>query len=78
MAWSAAASSPSWGRGDRGNYFYLIEGSPALNSEKLSAGDAAKVTEVAELRMCANEAYELIFVDVPMVFEAVGMWKGRI
>ena len=31
-----------------------------------------------ELRIRAREQSELILVDVPMQFEAVGIWKGRI
>jgi hypothetical protein len=44
----------------------------------VATGDAAKVTEQAELRIAAREQSELILVDVPMRFEAVGIWKGRI
>lgn len=62
----------------RGAYAYLIEGAATFDGEDVAAGDAAKVTDQAELRIGAREQSELILVDVPMRFEAVGIWKGRI
>jgi quercetin 2,3-dioxygenase len=62
----------------RGAYAYLIEGEADLDGQRLSTGDAAKVTEQAELRITARARSELIVVDVPMEFEAVGVWAGRI
>jgi hypothetical protein len=62
----------------RGVYAYLISGDASFDDEKLSTGDAAKVTDQAELRVMAHAPSELILVDVPMVFEPVGVWKGRI
>jgi redox-sensitive bicupin YhaK (pirin superfamily) len=62
----------------RGVYAYLIEGAATFDGEEVATGDAAKVTEQAQLRIGAREASELILVDVPMRFEAVGVWKGRI
>jgi hypothetical protein len=37
-----------------------------------------KVTDEAQLAVRAKHPSELILVDVPMTFEAVGVWKGRI
>ena len=65
------------GRG-RGVYAYLIEGAASLDGEALATGDAAEVTDTDELRITASEPSELILVDVPMVFEPVGIWSGRI
>jgi len=62
----------------RGAYAYLIEGAASFNGERLTTGDAVKVTDEAQLAVRADEPSELILVDVPMVFEAVGIWKGRI
>jgi redox-sensitive bicupin YhaK (pirin superfamily) len=62
----------------RGMYTYLIEGAASFNGEQLATGDAAKVTDEAQLTVRADEPSELILVDVPMAFEAVGIWKGRI
>jgi redox-sensitive bicupin YhaK (pirin superfamily) len=62
----------------RGAYAYLIEGAATFNGERLATGDALKVTDEAQLTIRADEPSELILVDVPMVFEAVGIWKGRI
>jgi redox-sensitive bicupin YhaK (pirin superfamily) len=62
----------------RGVYAYVIEGAATFDGEDVATGDAAKVTEQAELRIAAREQSELILVDVPMRFEAVGIWKGRI
>jgi redox-sensitive bicupin YhaK (pirin superfamily) len=61
----------------RGAYVYLIEGAVALDGERLATGDAAKVTDQAEIAIRASEPSELILVDVPMQFEPVGIWKGR-
>jgi hypothetical protein len=44
----------------------------------VSTGDAAKVTDEPSLTIRAEETSELILVDVPMVFEPVGIWAGRI
>ena len=62
----------------RGAYLYLIEGGASLGSEDLATGDAAKVIDEDEVRVRAIDASELILVDVPMTFEPVGIWRGRI
>jgi redox-sensitive bicupin YhaK (pirin superfamily) len=62
----------------RGVYTYLIEGAATFDDHDLTTGDAAKVTEQRELRIHAREQSELILVDVPMLFEPVGIWRGRI
>ena len=61
----------------RGTYAYLIDGEATFDTEDVSTGDAAKVTEQPELRIRARGPSELILVDVPMQFEAVGIWAGR-
>ena len=62
----------------RGAYIYVIEGSASLDGQDMATGDAAKVTDQSGLRIHAREQSELILVDVPMTFEPVGIWKGRI
>jgi quercetin 2,3-dioxygenase len=62
----------------RGVYAYLIDGGATFNGEEVATGDAAKVTDEQQLAIRANEPSELILVDVPMTFEPVGIWRGRI
>jgi redox-sensitive bicupin YhaK (pirin superfamily) len=62
----------------RGVYVYLISGAASFDDDEVTTGDAAKVTEQPELRITAREPSELILVDVPMVLEPVGVWKGRV
>ena len=62
----------------RGVYVYLIEGAATVGGEELSTGDAAEVTDEGELAISASEASELILVDVPMSFEAIGIWRSRV
>ena len=65
----------------RGAYLYVIAGRITLESggsaDELSTGDAAKITDSGSLTIKAEEASEMILVDVPMTFEAVGVWAGR-
>lgn len=62
----------------RGVYAYLIEGAATFDDEDVVTGSAAEVVDQPELRIRAREASELILVDVPMDFEPVGIWAGRI
>jgi quercetin 2,3-dioxygenase len=62
----------------RGAYVYLIEGRSQLDGQPLATGDAAKVTEQPELAIRATDPSEIILVDVPLEFDAVGIWAGRI
>ena len=62
----------------RGAYVYLISGRGLFDDQPVATGDAAKVTDQSELGIRAIEASELILVDVPMTFEPVGVWKGRV
>ena len=62
----------------RGAYVYLIEGAASFDEEAVTTGDAAKVTEQPNVTIRASEPSELILVDVPMSFEAVGVWRGRV
>jgi quercetin 2,3-dioxygenase len=61
----------------RGAYAYLIEGGATFDGHAVETGDAARVTEQPSLTIGATEPSELILVDVPMEFEAVGIWRGR-
>ena len=62
----------------RGAYVYLIDGMAAFDGEAVTTGDAAKVTDQASVTIRADEPSELILVDVPLRFEAVGIWAGRV
>ncbi len=62
----------------RGVYVYLIEGAATFDGAAVTTGDAAKVTDQAELRIAAREPSEVILVDVPLQFEPVGIWRARI
>jgi redox-sensitive bicupin YhaK (pirin superfamily) len=62
----------------RGVYAYLIDGEASFDAEDVSTGDAAQVTGQPTLRIAARAPSELILVDVPMQFEAVGIWAARI
>ena len=61
----------------RGVYVYLIDGAATFDGEEVTTGDAAKVTDQPRLVISASQPSELILVDVPMAFEAVGIWRGR-
>ena len=62
----------------RGAYVYLIDGAATFDGETVATGDAAKVTDQPSITIRANVASEVLLVDVPLQFEAVGIWKGRI
>ena len=62
----------------RGVYAYLIEGEATFNGEAVATGDAAKLQDEPELAVRATAPSELILVDVPMAFQPVGIWRGRI
>jgi redox-sensitive bicupin YhaK (pirin superfamily) len=61
----------------RGAYLYVIGGRVKLDADELSTGDAGKITDEAAISIQAEDAAELILVDVPMRFEAVGIWADR-
>lgn len=60
----------------RGAYAYVIDGAASFDGQDVSTGDAAKVMHQPELRIAAREASELILVDVPLIFEPKGIWRG--
>jgi len=60
----------------RGVYAYLIGGAASFDDQDVETGDAAKVTNQPGLRILARDQSELILVDVPMRFDAVGIWKA--
>lgn len=62
----------------RGVYGYLIGGHASFGGEKLATGDAVKVTDEDALVIRADDTSELILVDVPMRFQPVGIWAGRV
>jgi hypothetical protein len=60
----------------RGGYLYVIDGRLFLDGDSLRTGDAAKVTGEVALELATDVAAELILIDVPLEFEAVGVWAG--
>jgi redox-sensitive bicupin YhaK (pirin superfamily) len=62
----------------RGGYLYVIDGRVDLDGDELRTGDAAKVTGAVELALQTDVAAELILIDVPLEFAAVGVWAGEI
>jgi redox-sensitive bicupin YhaK (pirin superfamily) len=62
----------------RGVYAYLIDGAATFDGEAVRTGDAAKVAGQPSLAIQADDVSELILVDVPLRFEAVGIWAGRV
>ena len=62
----------------RGAYVYLIDGAAMFDGEAVATGDAAKVTDQPSVTIRAEAPSELILVDVPLRFDAVGIWAGRI
>lgn len=58
----------------RAGYLYLIEGAASVNGNALTAGDAVKIFDEAQLTMHADSLSELILVDLPARFTPVGVW----
>jgi redox-sensitive bicupin YhaK (pirin superfamily) len=50
----------------RGGYLYLIEGDVQLDGERMTSGDAAKITAAGLLRIRGRATSELILVDTPL------------
>ena len=67
----------------RGGYLYVIDGTIDLDgTEKLKAGDALAVSDVSDeqrrIALRATEESEVMLVDVPLEWEPVGRWAGRV
>ena len=63
----------------RGVYAYLIEGAATFDDDAVPTGDGREGDgAVVVADRGATEPSELILVDVPMQFEPVGIWRGRI
>jgi redox-sensitive bicupin YhaK (pirin superfamily) len=60
----------------RGGYLYVIDGRLSLDGAVLRSGDAVKVTGEAHLSMATDVGAELILIDVPLMFEPIGVWAG--
>lgn len=61
----------------RGAYLYLIDGAGRFDSSSVASRDAAELTGPHELAVHATIDSELILVDIPMRYRAVGVWAGR-
>lgn len=46
-------------------FFYVIDGEVTLNGERLSAGDQARITDVARLEIAGEYQSEIILIDLP-------------
>jgi redox-sensitive bicupin YhaK (pirin superfamily) len=62
----------------RGAYLYLIDGAGTIAGRPVDTGAAAVVTDEPEIRIAATAPSELILVDVPLRWEPVGVWAGRV
>jgi redox-sensitive bicupin YhaK (pirin superfamily) len=62
----------------RGLYLYVISGAVTLDGKRLTSGDAARIEAEPGVRIAAETLSELIAVDVPLRFEPVGIWAGRL
>jgi quercetin 2,3-dioxygenase len=60
---------------DRGAYLYVIDGAIRLGDEHLGTGDAVKVLGPEPILVEAADEAELILIDVPAVYEPVGVWS---
>jgi quercetin 2,3-dioxygenase len=58
----------------RSGYLYLIEGAVEATGNKLTTGDAAKLTGPETVELTTDATAELILIDVPTTFERVGVW----
>ncbi|HKQ74304.1 MAG TPA: pirin family protein [Blastocatellia bacterium] len=50
---------------ERRAFLYVIDGEVRLNGESLSAGDQARVTDVAKLEIAGERESEIILIDLP-------------
>ena len=62
----------------RGAYLYVIDGAATLNGDTVKTGDAVKMHGPERLAIAGQEPTELILVDVPLAFQPVGVWRGRV
>ena len=61
----------------RGGYLYVIAGEVWLGHEALKTGDAAKILGPEDVALSAAYTAELILIDVPLDFTAVGVWAAK-
>jgi quercetin 2,3-dioxygenase len=66
----------SFGKG-RGGYVYVLDGDAGFDGQKVSAGDAAKISGPHQLVVTATAETELINIDVPLEYRPVGVWAGE-
>jgi redox-sensitive bicupin YhaK (pirin superfamily) len=62
----------------RAGYLYVIAGDALLGDTALGVGDAVKFEGPEECRLTSPASAELILIDVPLQFEPVGVWAGRV
>jgi hypothetical protein len=62
---------------DRGAYLYVIEGKVRLGDEVLGTGDAARIGGEPSIRLHAEEATELLMVEVRLREADLALVRGR-
>jgi hypothetical protein len=62
--------------GGRGGYLYVLDGELETAGDKLGTGDAAKLAGPEAVELVGVGNAELILIDVPLEFRAVGVWAG--
>lgn len=62
-----------WPEG-RGGYFYVIDGTADLGSDRLHAGDAVQVEGPERIGLSTEDFAELIMIDTILEFEPIGVW----
>jgi redox-sensitive bicupin YhaK (pirin superfamily) len=58
----------------RGAYVYRIQGAGTFDDEPAAEGAAARAWDQPEVRIGASEPSEIILVDIPLDWKAVGVW----
>jgi redox-sensitive bicupin YhaK (pirin superfamily) len=61
----------------RGGYLYVIDGAASAGDDELEAGDALKIEGPQDIELRTRNTAELILIDVPLIFEPVGVWAGE-
>lgn len=59
---------------DRGGYLYLIDGGADIGTDRLAAGDAAKIHGQEQVTLTSEDFAEMILIDTVLEFEPVGVW----
>ena len=58
----------------RAGYLYVIDGAVTINGEKVTTGDAVKISDESSIALGALQDSELILLDIPLDYDPVGVW----